>query len=75
MSMLEKNLSIIERYTGKIMVCRLVDGRTFSARLISVSSNGMLLFETSSGALLSDMYQDIVQINEYKPRLQPDQVI
>jgi small nuclear ribonucleoprotein (snRNP)-like protein len=69
--MLERNLAVIERYIGKILVCKLSNGRVFSAKLISVNPNGMLLFENSRNELFSDRVQDIIELNEYKKRKSP----
>jgi small nuclear ribonucleoprotein (snRNP)-like protein len=68
-SMLERNLAVIERYIGKILVCKLRTGRVFSAKLVSVHPNGMLLFENSRNQLMSDSILDIVEISEYRPRV------
>ena len=65
---LEKQLEVVEKRVGRILVCKLKNGHMFSAMLVSVSPDGMLMFENSNGSLISDRLEDIAEFNEYKPR-------
>lgn len=65
-NLLEKNLNYIGKFVGSVLICKLENGKTFAAKLESISPSGMLIFVNSRGRTFTDMIQDIVEISEYR---------